>query len=141
MPTYLSLLTELRRLQTSGGGGSTWTPTPPVGSLLQATLQAYWLLLEVHFPPTEGSNTGGHRNTKWPLIWIAAKGSMSSITPASHRATILHGVVPRTRPRAGLGTHGVRSVLDSQLHSTTPPAGDLNTPAYVNKFRPFGTHR
>ena len=113
----------------------------PLGVSFGPRLQAYWLLPEVHFPPTEGSNTEGHRSTKWPLIWIASKWSVSPTTTASHRAIILHGVVPRTRPRAGLGTRGVGSLLNSNLHTTTPPVGHLNTPAYVNKFRPFGTHR
>ena len=47
------------------------------------------------------------RNTKWPFIWIAAKWSVSPNTPASHRALILHAVVPRTCTHAEVGTHGV----------------------------------
>ena len=112
----------------------------PLGVSFGPHLHAYWLLPEVQFPPTEGSNTGGHRNTKWPLILIAAKWSVSPATPTPHRAIILHDVVPRTCPHAGLGTRGVGAVVDSHLQTTTPTADHPNTLAYVNRFCPFGTH-
>ena len=65
----------------------------PLGLSFGPRLQAHWLLPEVLFPPTEGSNTWGHRNTKWPLDRFAAKWLVSRTTPASHSAIILHSVV------------------------------------------------
>ena len=51
-----------------------------------------------------------------------------------------HGLVPRMRPCAGLRTRWVGSVRDSGLHETTPTAGHLYTPAYVNRIHPLETH-
>ena len=115
-------------------------PLLPLGVSFRPLLPEYRRPPEVHFSLTEESNLGDHRNTTRLLILVAAKWSVSPIAPASHRAVILHSVVPRMRPRAGLGTHGIGSVWGAHLHTTTPTAGHLNTPAYVNTFPPLGTH-
>ena len=112
---------------------------PSVGSLLRATPAGVSAPSQVHFPLTEKSNTGDHQNTTRPLILFAAQWSVSPIAPASHHAIILHSLLPRTRPRAGRGTRGVRSLRAANLHMTTPAAGHLNTPAYANTFPRFGT--
>ena len=52
----------------------------------------------------------------------------------------MRSVVPRTRPRAGLSTRGIGSVRCVHLHTTTSTAGHLDTPAYVNRFPPIGSH-
>ena len=140
VPIYVLFLTKLRNLQASGGGGIPQTSDPPVGNLLGPLLQEYRLLLEVHFPLTEEKNTWDDQNTTRPLILFAALWLVSPIAPASHPAIILHSVVPRTRPRLGLGTYGVGAVWGSPLHTTTPTAEYLNTPAYVKRTRPGRTH-
>ena len=84
---------------------------------------------EVPFPLTEESDTGDHRNTIRPLILFVAQWSVSPTAPASHRAIMLYSVVPRMRPRAGLGTCGVGSVRGSPLHMTSPTEDHSNTPA------------
>ena len=88
-------------------------------------------------PPRKGSNTGGHQNTTGPLLSTVAKWSVSPTTPASDGAITLHGVVPRTCPGAGLGIHGVVTVLDSHVQTTTSSSGQPNTLSYVNRFRCF----
>ena len=67
-----------------------------LGVSLGARLQVYWLPSDVHFPPTEGSNTGINQNTKWRRICIAAKWSVSPTAQAPHHAIILQGVVRAT---------------------------------------------
>ena len=63
-------------------------PPLPLEVSFGALLQEYWLPPEVHFPVTEGSNTGDHRNTTRPLILFAAQWSVSPIAPASHHTLI-----------------------------------------------------
>ena len=87
-PTVYLHLIKLTSLQASGGGGIPQTSPPSVGSLLGPLLQEYRLPPEVHFPLTEGSNTGDHRNTSRPLILFAAQWSVSPIAPACHHTLI-----------------------------------------------------
>ena len=55
MPIYLLLPTELRRVQASGGDGTSCTSSPTIGSLLWAT-PLYWLRPEMDSPqPTEAT--------------------------------------------------------------------------------------
>ena len=140
VPIYLLCLTELRRLQASGGGGIPQTSLLSFGVSFGPLLQEHRLSLEVHFPLTEESNTGDHLNTTRPLILFAAQWSVSPIAQASPRAIILHSVVQRTRPRAGLGTRRVGSVRVAPLHTITPTADHMNTRAQVNRLHPFETH-
>ena len=115
-------------------------PLLQLGVFFGLFLQEYRLPPEVHFPLTEESNTGDHRNTTRPLILFAAQSQVSPIAPISHGAIILHSVVPRTRPCSGLGTRGVGSVCPPPLDMTTSNADHLITPAHVNRFPPFETH-
>ena len=53
--------------------------------------------------------------------------------PSLPRAIVPHCVVPKTRPRAELGTLGGGSVLNSHLQTTTSQANPMKTLAYVNR--------
>ena len=57
VPICLFCLTELRRLQASGGSGIPWTSPPPDGSLLQATLAGLLAPLGGTLPPHPGEAT------------------------------------------------------------------------------------
>ena len=94
-------------------------PLLPLGISFGPLLQECRIPPEVHFSLTKDSNTGDHRNTTRPLILFAAQWSVRPIAPASHRAIILHSVVPKARPHAGLGTRGVESVRVAHLHTTS----------------------
>ena len=48
-------------------------PLLPLEGFFGPLLQEYRLPLEVHFPLTEGTNTGDHQNTTRALILFAAK--------------------------------------------------------------------
>ena len=64
---------------------------------------------------------------------IVSDSSYPSVPPYRH----LHGVVPRTHLRAGLPICGVGRVSDFHYHMATPNLRHLNTPAYVERLRPF----
>ena len=86
LPIYLLLLNEMRRLQASGGGGTTRTTQTPLlsfGVFFRPFLQEYRLPPEVYFPLNEESNSGDHRNTTRPLIIFAALWWLSPTNPAS----------------------------------------------------------
>ena len=63
-------------------------PWLPLRASLGPLLQEYRLPPEVHFPLTEGNNTGDHQNTTRPLILFATPWSVSPIAPASHHTSI-----------------------------------------------------
>ena len=115
-------------------------PLLPFGVFFRPLLQEYRLPPEVHFPLTQETNTRDHLNTTRPLIMFAAQRSVTPTAPACDLAIILHSVVPRMRSPAGLHYRGVGTFRGAHLHMTTPTAGHLNTPSYVNRFPPFGTH-
>ena len=136
VPICLLCLNGLRRLQASGGPGIPKTSPPPVGSLLWATPAGVLAPPGGTLPPHRGrSNTEDGRNTTRPLILFAAQRGCVILPqpPTTHSRP---SVVPRTRPRAGLGTPGVGSARGPQLHTTTSTACHLNAPAYVNRFPP-----
>ena len=58
-------------------------PLLPSGVSSGPLLQECMLLPEVHFPLTEESNIGDHRNTTNPLIMFAAQWSVSPTAQAS----------------------------------------------------------
>ena len=86
VPIYLLCLTELRRLQASGGGGIPQTSPPPVESLLRATPAGVLAPPGGTLPPHKGrSNTEDRQNTTRPLFLFAAQWSVCPIAPVSHR--------------------------------------------------------
>ena len=77
-------LTELRRLQASGGGGIPKISPRPVGTLLWATLAGVLAPPGGTRPPHKGrSNTEDCQNTTRPLIFFAGQWSVRPIAPAS----------------------------------------------------------
>ena len=137
VPTYLLIRTELKRLQASGGSRTTWTFPAVVVSLLRATLASALV------PP--GGTLTLHRRKQHRRSLVYQMASYLDVVvecylPASHHVIIVHRLVPRMRPHAGLRTRGIGAVLDSHLQTTIAIAGHLNMLAYVNRLRPFGTH-
>ena len=91
VPIYLLSLTELRRLQASGGGGIPQTSPPPVGSLLWATPAGVLAPPGGTLPSHQGrSNTEDRRNTTRPLILFAERLSVRPIAPAFHHTFSAH---------------------------------------------------
>ena len=85
VPTYLLCLTELRRLQASGGGGTPQTSPAPLESLLRATPAVVLAPPGGTLPPHQRrSKTEDRRNTTRPLMLFAAGWSVHPIASASH---------------------------------------------------------
>ena len=85
MPIYILCLTELRRLQASGGDGTPQTSPPTIWSLLRATHAGVLAPPGGTLPPHQGrSNTEDRLNTTRPLILFAAQWPVHPIAPASH---------------------------------------------------------
>ena len=84
VPIYRLCLTELRRLQASGGGGIPQTSPPPVGSLLRPSPAGVLVPPGGTLPPHQGRrNTKDRRNTIRPLVLFAAQWLVCPIAPAS----------------------------------------------------------
>ena len=167
VPIYLLCLTELRRLQASGGGVYLIHPLVPLRVSLGPSLQEYWLPPEVHFPPPrekqprtlicpwlgrfdamlwagdrhaskkkKGEATLRIVRTPPGRLYCLQPNGQCVLLPQPLTTHSPRSVVPKTRPRAGLGTRRVGSVRGAHLHTTTSTPGHLNAPAYVNRFPP-----
>ena len=130
VPIYLLCLTELRRLQASGGGGIPQTSPPPVVSLLRANLAGVLPCPRSTLPPHgERSNTEDRQNTTRPLILFAARLSVRPIAPASHHTFSAQCSTKKAPPRCTRYPWGCSSPAcappSDHLHSWSPEHAGL----------------
>ena len=115
-------------------------PLLPLKVSFGPPLQEYSLPTEIHFLLSEKGNTWHHRKYHQAAYVVCSPMVGESYRPSLPPYINAHSVVPRMRPRAGLGTHGIESVRGSAVHTTTPTEGHLTTAAYLTGFRPFRPH-
>ena len=92
-------------------------------------LQKYLLPPEVHLPRTKGEATPRIVGTPPGRLSCLQPNGWCVLLPQPLTTHSPRSVVPRTRPRARLGTRGVGSVWGAHLHTTTSTAGYLNRAA------------
>ena len=109
-------------------------PLLPLAVSFGPPLQEYWLPPEVHFPRTKGEATLRIVGTPPGRLSCLQPNGRCVLLPQPATTHSPRSVVPRTRPRAGLGTLWVGSVRAAHLHMTTSTPDHLITLAYLNRF-------